>query len=127
MTSVELTAVKTYLQKREALRQAQREAERQHWLERVREVVPRLAMLHPQVRRVFLFGSLTQAGRFRPNSDIDLAVECETFAAESTFWQALEHELARDVDIRSLTGVIAEVVATQGEQLYGRQDSRSDQ
>jgi predicted nucleotidyltransferase len=120
MTSIDFAAARGYHQKREAHRRAQREAERQRWLKRVREVVPRLAIAYPEVRRVYLFGSLAQSGRFRPDSDIDLAVECETLEAESAFWRALEQELGRDVDMRPLTGVIAEIVANQGEQVYGR-------
>lgn len=120
MPSIDLAAARAYYQQREAQRRARHEAERQRWLERVRQIVPHLATTYPEVRRVYLFGSLTQPGRFRPDSDIDLAVECDTFAAESAFWQALERELARDVDLRPLIGAIAEVVTTWGEQLYGR-------
>jgi predicted nucleotidyltransferase len=120
MSSLDLATARAYYQQREVRRHARHEAERQRWLERVRHVVPRLATSYPEVRRVYLFGSLTQAGRFRPDSDIDLAVECDSLAAESAFWQALERELARAVDLRPLSGEIAKVATTWGEQLYGR-------
>ena len=119
MTSIDLEAARAYYQKRKARKRAQQEAEQQRWLERVREVASRLAASRPQVRRVYLFGSLAQPGRFRPDSDIDLAVECDSIEVESAFWQALEQELKRDVDLHPLSGVIAEIVANQGEQVYG--------
>jgi predicted nucleotidyltransferase len=77
---------------REARRRAQREAERQQWIQRVREVVVSCASRYPDIRRVYLFGSLLQPGRFRPDSDIDVAVECDTLTTESIFWRSLECE-----------------------------------
>jgi len=120
MSLADIEVVRQHYYTREAQRRAQREAERRQWLERVREAVPCIAQRHPAVRRVFLYGSLTQEGRFRPDSDIDLAVECDSLEAESPFWRDLERELQRDVDVRPLEGVIAEIVRDTGEQLYGR-------
>lgn len=75
------------------------------------------------MQRVYLFGSLVRPGQFRPDSDIDVAVECDTLETESAFWRALERELGRDVDVRSVTGAVAEAVTNEGEQIYGRQDT----
>jgi predicted nucleotidyltransferase len=119
MNSRDIEVARQYYQEREARRQAESEVERQRWLQRVREVASRLAGQNPAVRRVYLFGSLVKPGRFRPNSDIDVAVECDTLEAESIFWRALERELQRDVDLRPLTGVIEEVATSEGEQIYG--------
>ncbi len=119
MTSPDLEAARQYYRERRARRQAQREAERQQWLQRVCEVVSRLALRYPGMRQVYLYGSLLQPGRFRPDSDIDLAVECDTLETESAFWRAVEQELGRDVDVRPLTGAIAEAVADGGKQVYG--------
>jgi predicted nucleotidyltransferase len=123
----DLETVRQYYHERDARRRASREAERQRWLQRVRDVVPRLALHYPGVRRLYLFGSLVQSGRFRADSDIDLAVECDTPETESALWRALERELERDVDLRPLTGAIVDAVADGGELLYGRQDTRVDQ
>jgi len=111
-----------YYYEREARRRAQREAERQQWLQRVREAVASCASHYADIRRVYLFGSLLQPRRFRPDSDIDVAVECGTLTTESAFWHSLERELERDVDVRPLTGVIAEVVIREGEQIYEQGD-----
>lgn len=108
-----------YHQAREARRRAEREAERQHWLQRSREVISRVAGRYTAVRRVYLFGSLLQVGRFRPNSDIDIAVESDSPEAESLLWRDLERELNRAVDLRPLTGVLVDVVTREGEQVYG--------
>jgi predicted nucleotidyltransferase len=124
---VDISAARQYYYERETRRRAQREAERQQWLRCVREAIWRLAQRYPGVRRVYLFGSLVQPGRFRPDSDIDIAVECDTVETEGVFWRALERELKRDVDVRPLVGAIVEIVADSGEQVYERQATRPDQ
>ncbi len=123
MTSANIEAARQHYHECEARRRARRETERQRWLQCVREAVSRLARRYPEVRRAYLFGSLVQPGRFRPDSDIDIAVECDTLEVESAFWRALERKLERDVDVRPLTGAVAEAVANGGELVYGRQDT----
>lgn len=122
---VDIEAARQYYHQREAQRRAHREAERQQWLLRVRQAVAQVAPRYPGVQRVYLFGSLVQPGRFRPDSDIDVAVDCDTLETESEFWRALERELERDVDVRPLTSAVAEAVVYGGEQIYGRQDTPS--
>ncbi len=124
---MDFKTARQYYHERDAHRRAQREAERQKWLQRVREVTSHVAPRYPGVRRVVLFGSLVEPGRFRPDSDIDVAVECDTPETESAFWRTLEQELKRDVDVRPLTGALAEAVKSKGEQVYGRQDTRLDE
>jgi predicted nucleotidyltransferase len=119
LTAKDIKSARQYYHQREARRRAQREAERQRWLQRVREAVSRVAPQHPGVRRVVLFGSLVQPGRFGPASDIDVGVECDTVETEVAFWRALEQELERDVDVRPLIGRLAETAMQTGEQVYG--------
>lgn len=120
---MDIEVARQYYYEREMRRRAQREAERQRWLQRVREAVACIASRYSGVRQVYVFGSLVQPGRFRSDSDIDVAVECDTLETESAFWRALERELERDVDVRPLSGTIAEAVANEGELVYGRQDT----
>lgn len=123
----DIEAARQHFYERERQRRARREAVRQQWLGRVREAILRSVGDNPGIQRVYLFGSLTQPGRFRPDSDIDIAVACDTPETESAFWRALERELARAVDVRPLTGAIADAVANNGEQVYERQDSRIEE
>ncbi len=120
MDPANLEAARQYHKERDARRRAEREAERTRWLERTRRVVKRLAGEYPAVRRVYLFGSLVQPGRFSGQSDIDIAVECDSLEEEGRFWRALERELLRPVDLRPLAGPLAEVVIEQGENVYER-------
>lgn len=127
MARPNIEAAREYHQAREAGRYSRREQAREEWQKRVRQAVSRLAPHYPAVQRVFLFGSILQAGRFRATSDIDLALECDSVEIESRFWRALERELKRDVDLRPLTGGLAAVVLEQGEQIYERQNTGSEE
>ena len=127
MARIDIEAARRYYYKREAQRRAQRETERQRWLERARRAILRIAERHPGVRRVYLFGSITQPGRFTSRSDIDVAVECEDLETESAFWHALELELERTVDLRPLAGPIAKAATASGELMYEREDMGADQ
>jgi predicted nucleotidyltransferase len=115
-----MEAARQHYRARTAKRYEQREQLRLRWLQRVRMAILRLAPHHPGVQRVILFGSLIKAGQFRPSSDIDVAVACETLEGESAFWRALERALERDIDVRSLTGTVAEIAAREGEVVYER-------
>jgi predicted nucleotidyltransferase len=118
----DITRAKEYHQRREAERRQRSEALRQRWLQTVRAAVTALAPRFPAIEGVYLFGSLTQTGRFRSDSDIDIAVLCSDLESESRFWQALETELSRSVDLRPLRGGVAEAVRLQGECIYERKD-----
>lgn len=89
------------------------------WLRRASDAVLKLVPVHRGVKRVFLFGSITAPGRFGPHSDIDVAIACDSVEQESGFWRALEDALHRDVDVRSLTGPIAETALRSGVHIYG--------
>jgi len=123
---MDFKTAREYYYRREQQRYAQREAERQEWLQRLREAIARIAPKYPDLQRVYLFGSLTRPGQFSPTSDIDIAVESDTVETESAFWQALEQKLKRDVDVRPLTGPIKEEATHFGEKVYERKNTRSD-
>ena len=111
--------IRQYYYAREAKRRNAREMERLHWLQRAREAIGQIAPRYADIRRVFLFGSVTQAHCFRPDSDIDVAVECDSPVSESAFWRELERCLRRDVDVRPLVEPLAMIVLREGEQVYG--------
>jgi hypothetical protein len=73
--TLDMEAVRRYHQERTAKLWARSEAERLEWLARVGRAVGEIAPHFPVLQCVYLFGSLVQPGRFRPDSDIDGAVE----------------------------------------------------
>lgn len=123
--SIDMEAVRQYHRQRDAKRQLKSEADRLTWLTRTRDTIMRLAPDYPEIERVYLFGSLMQPGRFRPDSDLDVALLSSTVEAESVFWRALEQALQRDVDVRPYVGAIVDAVAWFGEQVYERESDHS--
>jgi predicted nucleotidyltransferase len=110
-----IAAARKYHARRDAERREERERLRTATYDRVSEAVRRAAPRFPGVRAVYLFGSLVQPGRFRPRSDIDVAVDAVDVEAESRFWRALEAELGTYVDVRPYAGGVAYAVDTYGD------------
>lgn len=125
--SATIAAAREYHRARDAKRRAERESYRHEWLEKARTAVRRLAPQFSAVERAYLFGSIMQPGRFRPNSDIDVAVECTDLEQESNFWRAMEQALRRDVDVRPYVEPITDAVRWYGELVYERKSSDSNQ
>lgn len=121
-----IEAARQYHREREAKHRAERERDRQEWLAKVRKVVQEMAPAFPALQRVYLFGSVVQPGRFRPDSDIDVAVECSDLEQESDFWRAMEQALRRDVDVRPYVEPIIDAVQWYGERVYEREPPNSD-
>ncbi len=119
---MDIKAARDYYYQREAFRWEERELMRRQWLKRVRKFVGCYAPRYPAIRRVYLFGSLLQPGRFGANSDIDMVVDSDSLESESAFWRILERNLQRNVDIRPMTEPIIEILAHGGEQVYERED-----
>jgi predicted nucleotidyltransferase len=89
------------LQQRDAQRQADRLVGQRVARDRLREVLHR----HLPGRRVWVFGSLLEPGRFNAASDIDLAVETLPEGMSLyTLTALLEEEMRRPVDIICLPG-----------------------
>jgi len=122
-----LEAARRYHRERDQKLKAEREAERQKWLEKTRSAIQQIAPHHPFIQTVYLYGSLMQPGRFGTHSDLDLAVECDAIEAETPFWQDLEQALRRDVDLRPLVHPITFAVEFYGELAYERQENLSHQ
>lgn len=115
-----LRLAREYHARRQVRRKLAREQMRQERYRRVRTTIRRLAPSFPALQAVYLFGSLVQPGRFRSQSDIDVAVVGDDPAAESRFWQALEAELECDIDLRPYQGAVAWMARTYGECVYER-------
>jgi len=123
---IDMVAVRQYHQARAAKQYALREEKRLAWLTRAREAIQRFALDFPTLERVYLFGSIVQPGKFTEDSDIDVAVECQSVETESAFWRVLEQALQRDIDVRPYTGAIVDAVKWYGEKVYERESDHSD-
>lgn len=120
LTQSELDTSRSYHRKRASVLRSERESLRADWLRRVRTVVAEVAPRFPDLRTVYLFGSLTRPGVFHTQSDIDLAVEADSVESESAFWSAVERALHHPCDVRSLVEPIRTAVEHDGMLLYER-------
>src|SRR5436305_11676306 len=115
MDEADLLPFREYHARRERERRQERESLRLGVLEQARDAIQRSAPLFPAIRTVHLFGSLLHPGRFRPDSDVDVAIDCDDIEVETPFWRLLEEALQRDVDLRPRIGTIARAVEEEGE------------
>jgi uncharacterized protein len=121
-----ITVYKESFQRRQMRLLAERERLRG---ETLALVVPKLYMIGQghasEVSRLFIFGSLVNPGRFRPDSDIDVAVEWKQKGDYFGLWRELEEAIGRDVDFRELgDDPFSQRVRAQGLTVY---ESRSHQ
>ena len=123
MNEAALRPYREYHAGRERKLREERESLRLRVLEQTRTAIRRIAPDFPAIHAVYLFGSILAPGRFHPESDVDLAVDCEDPEAEAPFARALEEGLERDVDLRPRKGAVARAVETSGERCYERQVS----
>ena len=90
-------------EERERRRRAERERHRQAALRAIRQAVREVLPAYPTVRRAYLFGSVIRPGAFRPDSDIDLAVEGPDMGTCFALWRDLEQALPDwQLDVRPL-------------------------
>lgn len=114
-------AYREYHARRDRARRQEMEELRLQVLEQAKGAIRETARGFPAVRAVYLFGSVLRPGRFRPDSDVDVAVDCDEIEVETPFWRALEERLQRNVDLRPRLGAIARAVETGGELCYERE------
>ena len=123
MDEAALLPFREYHARRESELRQERERLRLGVLENARDAILQSAPLFPAIRTVYLFGSLLQPGRFRSDSDVDVAIDCDDIEVETPFWRLLEEALRRDVDLRPRIGTIARAVEQGGELCYERKVS----
>lgn len=121
MDEASLQPYREYHARRERELREQREAFRLRVLKQARDAILQSAPRFPAVRAVYLFGSVLRPGRFRPDSDVDVAIDCDCVEAETPFWGTLEDALERNVDLRLRVGPIAQAVEDYGELCYERE------
>ena len=85
----------------------------------IREILPR----YPDVRRVYLFGSVTLEGHFGDHSDIDIALEGTSAEQYFDLWRELDRAVPdRFVDLREINepSHFERRVRKRGELIYDR-------
>lgn len=88
---------------RERRRRVRWERRRQEALAAIRWAVRTVAPSYPTVQRVYLFGSVTRPGAFRPDSDVDVAVEGLDAGVCFDLWRDLEQAASGwRLDVRPL-------------------------
>lgn len=123
LTQPELDTARRYHRMRGLAVHSERESLRSDWLQRVRAAVTELAPRFPELRAVYLFGSLTRPGFNPAQSYIGLAVKADSVESESAFWSAVERTLKHPCDVRPLTESIRIAVVCDGILLYEREQS----
>lgn len=104
------------------------EQRRQQARQAVGEAIKTVIPHYPAVRRVYLFGSVTRAGAFGPDSDVDIGLEGANMALCFDIWRDLERAVPEwRLDVRSLDpeDLFAERVRQKGEPVYEQPTSDS--
>ena len=115
--------------KRQAARYAAREALRQRAKGAALEAILRIISRYPQVKQVYLFGSVVQPGQFHEESDIDIAVAGTDAAAYFDLWRALEEGCPGwMIDLREINAPshFSDVVRQTGELIYDTTDRATE-
>lgn len=101
---IDIAAVRHNLQARAERERAEREARRAVAERAVSEAVQKAVANFPSVKRVFLFGSVTRPNAFRPDSDVDVAIEGLGLADYFPTWRAIEEAAPGwTIDVRDIT------------------------
>lgn len=120
---------RAHFQQRLADQMAEREELRQQAQTAATAAILALAPTFPSLQYAFLFGSITRAGQFHPQSDVDVALEGTTAEDYFAFWRELEKALPNWVlDVRELTAAdqaFANLIRQTGILLYERQNPPS--
>jgi predicted nucleotidyltransferase len=122
---IDIEACRQNLRRREDERYQAREVLRQAGRAAVLAAIQAVAPAHPEIRRMYLFGSITRPGGFGRQSDIDLAVEGLNADGYFKLW----HEFTEAapgwfIDLREIDqpSYFAESVRLRGELIYERED-----
>jgi len=122
-SSDDATAVyRRAFEERERRRQAERERCRQEALAAIRQTIRAVAPSYPAVQRVYVFGSVTRHGAFRPDSDIDVGVEGLDAGVCFDLWRDLEQAVPGwTLDVRPLkpNDYFSDKVRQRGVMVYG--------
>ncbi len=127
--NVDIAACRESFAAREERKLAEREKRRQAALEAAVSALNAVLPRSGKVRRAYLFGSVVRPGAFRPDSDVDIAVEGIEAADYFALWRDLEEAMPDwPVDLRDIIpGThFAERVQMEGHLIYESKDSGAE-
>ena len=76
-----------------------------------------------EVKKAYIFGLIIKEGKFRENSDIDIALEGKVKEDYFLIWSELEEKLNKEVDLRILnSGVTSQIIKKEGKLIYERKN-----
>lgn len=92
-----------------------------------RKAMAKLSLLNqilsnfPEVKKAYIFGSIIKKGKFREDSDIDIALEGKVKEDYFLIWSELEEKLNEGLDLRILdSGVTSQIIKKEGKLIYER-------
>jgi predicted nucleotidyltransferase len=127
--NVDVAACRESFIVREEKKLADLEKRRERALKAAVKAITTTVSDYPEVRRVFLFGSVLRAGGFRPDSDVDIAVEGANASDYFSLWRDLEEAMPGwTVDLRDFVpgSHFASRVQARGYLVYEREDSGAE-
>lgn len=119
--AIDLQQCRENFRQRAAAQQAERETLRQQAREDAIAAIAQVILHYPQITHVYIFGSVTQPGRFSDRSDIDIAVVGTNAATYFALWRDLEAACPTwAIDLREINQPchFTDIVRQTGELVY---------
>ena len=127
--TINIAAARQNLQARTERERVTRETRRAAAKQAVAEAIKRVVADFPELKRVYLFGSVVRPNAFRSDSDVDVAVEGVNTADYFAVWRAIEAETPGwTIDLRDITrpSEFSDRVRLTGVLVYERSDQSSE-
>ena len=122
---VDIEACRENFRQREEQKYGDRERLRQTAKTAILSAIERVLPHYKNVERVYLFGSITRPGKFRIDSDIDVAIKGTNAKEYFALWRDLERIITEwAIDLRELNEpcYFTQTVQQRGELIYERKD-----
>jgi len=124
--TIDLQQCRENFRQRMTAQQAEREILRQNAHRVAIAAIAQVISHYPQITQIYLFGSVTQPGQFRPQSDIDIAVGGTDASTYFALWRDLETACPNwAIDLREINQPchFTDIVRQTGELVYESQSS----
>jgi len=119
---MDISKCANYLKEKEKRRLWEREKVRRKAMAKL-SLLSEILSNFPEVKKAYIFGSIIKEGKFREDSDIDIALEGKVREDYFLIWSELEEELNEGVDLRILnSGVTSQIIKKEGKLIYERRN-----